>query len=148
VSDAERVSPAASARLLDVWLLGRHQVAAAFATLVDFLVMVALVELLAAPPPVATLVSALAGGASNFALGRAWAFRARHRGTFGSQAARYAVVCAGGALLNASLLGAFLHVASAPYVALRVVVSILVSVAYTYPMHTKFVFRVVDEPSR
>ncbi len=142
MSETERASPA---RLLDLWLLGRHQIAAALATAVDFGVMVALVELVNAPPPVATLLSASAGGVTNFLLGRTWAFRARHRGTFASQAVRYAVVCAGGALLNASLLGALLAVVAPPYVVARILVSFLVSVAYTYPMHTRFVFRVEAE---
>jgi putative flippase GtrA len=145
---AERVPQAASARLLDVWLLGRHQIAAVVATLVDFSMMVALVELMHAPPPFATLVSATAGGVTNFAMGRAWAFRARHRGSLASQAIRYALVCAGGALLNASVLGALLELTAPPYVVARAVVSIFVSVVYTYPMHTRFVFRVADDAER
>ncbi|MBX3208683.1 MAG: GtrA family protein [Labilithrix sp.] len=137
-------STTAAAALLDVRLLGRHQLAAVVATLVDFASMIALVELAGAAPAYATLLSATAGGVTNFFLGRTWAFRERHRGTLAAQAARYALACAGGALLNASLLGATLALAAAPYVVARVVVSILVSIAYTYPMHTRFVFRVVD----
>ncbi|MBN9161193.1 MAG: hypothetical protein BGO98_07155 [Myxococcales bacterium 68-20] len=141
------VAPAgrSSARLLDLRLLGRHQIAAALATLVDFVSMIALVELASAAPPYATLLSATAGGITNFTLGRTWAFRDRHRGSVGSQAARYAVVCAGGALLNASVLGAVLAVSEPPYVIARAVVSILVSLAYTYPLHARFVYRVVDD---
>lgn len=135
----ERAEPAAP--LADLRLLGRHQIAAALATLVDFAMMVALVELVGAAPAYATLLSAAAGGVTNFMLGRAWAFRERHRGSFGSQALRYAVVCAGGALLNASLLGAVLAVATPSYVVTRAIVSVLVSLAYTYPMHARFVFR-------
>lgn len=142
MNDAEHAPQATPARLLDVVLLGRHQFAAAVATLVDFSMMVAVVELLHAPPPYATLLSAATGGVTSFVLGRAWAFRARHRGSLPSQAVRYAAVCIGGAILNASLLGAMLELGSTPYVIARVVVSLLVSVAYSYPMHTRFVFRV------
>ena len=138
-------TPRSAARLLDARLLGRHQLAAAFATLVDFGVMIALVELGHVLPPTATLVSATAGGIANFVVGRLWAFRDRHRGSMTSQGARYALVCAGGAFVNASLLGAVLAVASPPYVIARAVVSIVVSIAYTYPMHTRFVFRAVQE---
>ena len=136
------------ARLLDAGLLGRHQLAAGLATLVDFAVMIALVELVHTAPPLATLISTAIGGATNFTLGRAWAFRARHRGSLASQALRYALVCAGGALLNASLLGMLLESAAMPYVVARVAVSVLVSVAYTYPMHTRLVFRVASNEAR
>lgn len=134
---------APAARLLDLQLLGRHQLAAAIATLVDFLSMIALVELAGVAPPYATLLSAMVGGITNFTIGRTWAFRDRHRGSVGSQAARYAVVCAGGALLNASVLGAVLAIAEPPYVVARAVVSVLVSLVYTYPLHARFVYRAV-----
>ena len=138
-------APRSSARLFDVRLLGRHQLAAAFATLVDFATMVALVEVARVLPPTATLVSATVGGVANFTVGRLWAFRARHQGSMTSQGARYALVCAGGAFVNASLLGALLAVASWPYVVARIVVSVLVSLVYTYPLHTRFVFRAMRE---
>jgi putative flippase GtrA len=139
---------------LDLRLLGRHQIAAAAATAVDFATMIALVELAGMHPPFATVLSASAGGVTNFTLGRLWAFRSIHRGSLGSQAARYALVCAGGALLNGSFLAAVLAVvqgASPPldsqlYVFVRAVVSLLVSLAYTYPMHARFVFRATRGP--
>lgn len=127
--------------LFDLRLLGRHQAAALLATCADFAIMIALVELARLAPPLATVLSAVAGGAVNFALSRAWAFRARHRGTLAGQAARYAVVSLGGALLNGAVLAAVLAVVSAPYVLARVGVSVLVSVLYTYPLHTRVVFR-------
>lgn len=125
----------------DLRLLGRHQAAALLATCADFAIMIALVELARLAPPLATVLSAVAGGAVNFALSRAWAFRALHRGTLTGQAARYAVVSLGGALLNGAVLAAVLAVVSAPYVLARVGVSVLVSVLYTYPLHTRVVFR-------
>lgn len=133
-----------SARLLDFRLFGRHQLAATFATLVDFAAMIALVELARATPPTATLISAAMGGVTNFTVGRTWAFRSRHRGSVTAQGTRYAIVCAGGAFLNASLLAAVLAIAVLPYVIVRAVVSVLVSLAYTYPMHARLVFRVVE----
>ena len=131
--------------LFDLHLFGKHQTAAFLATVVDFGVMIGLVQLAHLSPPVATVISAVCGGVTNFAIGRAWAFRHRHSGSLGGQMARYAAVSFGGALLNAALLAgmlAFLPVL--PYVAGRIVVSILVSVAYTYPMHARVVFRALD----
>ena len=51
----------------------------------------------------------------------------------------------GADLSDASLLGAILGLVSWPYVNARAVVSIFVSLAYTYPMHTRFVFRAVQD---
>jgi len=131
-------------RVLDVRLFGRHQVAAVVATMADFGAMVVLVELTRLSPPSATVLSAVLGGVVNFTLARLWAFRELHRGSVASQATRYGFVSLGGALLNAGLLAIALRLGSdaVPYVLARVGVSILVSFFYTYPMHTRFVFRV------
>lgn len=135
-------APRARASIFDATLLGRHQVAAAVATGVDFSAMVALVELAHRSPPVATIASAVLGGIVNFTLSRAWAYRDRHEGSVSSQASRYAVVSLGGALLNAGLLAMVLATIDAPYPAARIVAAIAVSVLYTYPLHTRVVFRV------
>ena len=134
-------TPRARVSLLDVSLLGRHQIAAALGTTADFTAMIALVELAGLAPPTATIASATLGAIVNFALSRGWAFRTRHDGTLASQASRYALVSAGGAVLNAGLLALALEVTRG-YAALRVGVAILVSVVYTYPLHTRVVFRV------
>lgn len=124
----------------DLALLGRHQIAAFAATVVDFTAMIAFVELFGTRPPLATILSAILGGVSNFALSRAWAFRGRHDGAAHGQAFRYGVVSLGGALLNGALVAIFAFV---PYVLARVVASLVVSLLYTYPLHTRFVFRVI-----
>ena len=128
-------------RLLDARLIGRHQGAATVATAVDFAVMIALVELAKVSPPVATVAGAAAGGVTNFLLGRSWAFRGVHSGSLRGQALRYAAASLGGALLNAALLAALLGVAAIPYVLARVAVAGVVSLAYTYPVHARLVFR-------
>jgi putative flippase GtrA len=129
------------ARLLDVRLLGKHQLAALFATAVDFAIMIALVQLAGLPPPLAAFAGAACGGVTNFTLGRAWAFRGVHTGTLGAQAARYAVVSLGGALLNAATLALMLEVSPFPYMLARIAVSGAVSVAYAFPMQTLTAFR-------
>jgi putative flippase GtrA len=131
-------------RLFDLHLFGKHQLAAVAATAIDFAVMIALVELAKLSPPVATVAGAICGGVTNFTVGRAWAFRDLHTGSLQGQAARYAVVSLGGALLNAGLLALVLAAVSLPYVLGRVFVSAAVSALYTYPMHTRVVFRAHD----
>lgn len=123
-------------------LLVRHQIAAGIGTAADFGAMIAFVQLAHLSPPVATLFSAAIGGVVNFFVSRKWAFKETHSGSVGSQAWRYAVASAGGALLNALVLALFLAVVTIPYPFARALVSVLVSLLYTYPVHTRLVFRV------
>jgi putative flippase GtrA len=110
------------------------------ATAIDFLVMIALVELLRVPAALAAAMGALAGAVTNFTLGRSWVFRVRSEGVL-PQAARYAVVSAASAGWNA--LGEYvLHDAGhVGYVIARVVVSVTVGLLWNFPLHRRFVFR-------
>jgi putative flippase GtrA len=118
----------------------RHQAASVVATVVDFGTMVALVELARLDPAVATLVGATFGAVVNFTMNRHVTFE-RAGDTLGPQAARYAVVSAASAGLNALLEYFGTHVVAAPYLAVRIVVAVAVSVLWNYPMHRSFVFR-------
>lgn len=137
-----RADASSRAALLDGRLVARHQIAAAIGTGADFSTMILLVELLFFPPPVAAVFSALVGGVVNFGLSRVWAFRQRHGGTLGSQALRYAVVSSCGALLNGVFLALVLRVVDVPYPLARAAVAIAIGLLYTYPLHTRLVFRV------
>jgi putative flippase GtrA len=120
--------------------LGRHQVGATAATIVDFGVMILLHERLGITPAVATAIGAALGGITNFTLGRAWVFR-RHSGQLHHQAFRYALVSAGGAGWNAlgeQVVNGGAHV---QYVLARALVSVAVSLLWNYPMQRRFVFQ-------
>lgn len=132
------------ARLFDPRLLGRHQTAAAVATCIDFATMISLVELSGAQPAVAAMLGAAVGGITNFLVTRRWAFASRHSGSVGSQAVRYAAVSFGGALLNGALVELALLATPLSYLVARTLGSALVSVFYTYPLHTRVVFRVAE----
>jgi putative flippase GtrA len=133
--------PEARAALFDGRLVVRHQIAAFATTIADFTVMVLLVELAMLLPPIATVLSAILGGAFNFSVSRVWAYRRQHRGGLGSQARRYAATSLGGALLNGMLLALVLAAVKLPYPIARTLVAFAVSLFYTYPMHARFVFR-------
>jgi putative flippase GtrA len=115
-------------------------VGALVATGVDFSIMVAAVELLHLPAAFAAACGAVCGAVTNFLLGRRWVFRA-HSGAFAGQAARYAAVSAASAGWNA--LGEYLlhDGARVEYVIARVVVSLVVGLAWNYPLQRSFVFR-------
>jgi putative flippase GtrA len=124
-----------------VWrLLGKHQVSSILSTAVDFVTMIATVELLGFSSVAGTITGATAGGITNFSLGRSWTFRARS-GRVVPQAIRYALVSAASAGLNA--IGEYLINIrlGVQYIAARVMVAVIVSIAWNFPMHRWFVFR-------
>lgn len=133
-----RTAPSAASATLRT--IGRHQAGAIVATVVDFGAMVLLVETHLLSPVVATACGASLGAATNFAVGRTWIFRAQ-QGTLGAQAARYAVVSAASAALNA--IGEYLvhGVGHLQYVAARALVAVAVSLLWNFPMQRRFVFR-------
>ena len=121
-------------------LLARHQTGAAFATAVDFLVMIIWVESGLGSSVSGAAVGAGSGAVANFLLGRAWIFQAGGRPAMG-QALRYALVAASSLGLNSLGQHLMLRATSLPYVLARVLVAAVVGVAWNFPMHRRFVFR-------
>jgi putative flippase GtrA len=130
-----------SAESRGVWgTLARHQVGALAATILDFSVMVTCVQRLGLSPVAATAIGATVGAVTNFTLSRAWIFR-RHSGHWAGQAIRYALVSGGGAgwnTLGEHLMHDVEHVQS---VVARALVSVAVSLLWSFPMQRRFVFR-------
>ena len=100
-----------------------------------------------APPALAAAMGALCGAVMNFVLGRRWVFQARSSGIL-PQAARYAAVAAASAGWNA--LGEYLlhNAAHVEYVLARAVVSLMVGLAWNFPLQQRFVFRREKVPRR
>ena len=123
-------------------LFGKHQIASAVTTAVDFLVMILLVSVVGTSAEIGTACGAATGAIVNFALGRHFTFRATG-GTAHGQFARYALVSA--ASLGLNTLGVHLIIRVIPpqfYVVARVITATLVSFLWNFPMHRYFVFRV------
>lgn len=116
----------------------RNAVAGVFATGMDFVVMVLLVQWSGFTPWLATAVGATIGGVVNFAVNRIWAF-ATHGPVLG-QAGRYFFVSLSGMLLNA---GGVAVMASLPALDYRVgwlLVRVAVFSAWMYPLFRDYVF--------
>ena len=120
--------------------LGRHQVASVAATAVDYAVMLALVELAGLIPALATAVGATCGAVVNFSLGRHWTFGAAD-GELRGQALRYAFVSTVSMLLQSGGEHLFASSANSRYVVVRIGLSLIVSLAWNFPMQRGFVFR-------
>jgi putative flippase GtrA len=120
-------------------LLARHQTGAVVASAVDFLMMIAWVELALGSSVSGAGVGAACGAFTSFMLGRRWIFRAGHRSAV-RQAIRYALVAAGSLGLNS--LGQYmaLRLIGLPYVMCRVIVAAMVGVCWNFPLHRRFVF--------
>ena len=108
--------------------------------MVDFAVMIALVERFGLSPVTGTVVGASLGAITNFFLGRVWVFP-RHSGHWAAQGSRYAVVAAASAGWNALGEHVVHDVAGIQYVLARVLVAIGVSLLWNFPMQRRFVFR-------
>lgn len=125
-------------------ILIRHQIGALLASALDLGVMTACVELASLRPSYATAVGAVCGAIANFLFSRHVVFEAQS-GSRAAQAVRYVLVSVTSLLLNAFGVWAIAERAGAPYFPARLGVSIAVSLAWNYPMHRWFVFRL---PSR
>jgi putative flippase GtrA len=117
----------------------RHQLVSVLATSIDYSVMVFCVIGLCLSPVAGTALGAFFGALTSFTLGRDWVFRARD-GYLRSQAIRYAFVSVVSLCLNASGEWLLLRL-QANYILGRIIVSIIVGIAWNYPLHRHFVFR-------
>jgi putative flippase GtrA len=121
--------------------LARHQVGSIVATVIDFLTMIAWVELAHGSPVTGTALGASCGATTNFVMGRRWIFKVEGPSAF-RQALRYALVAAGSLALNS--LGQELllkHLGMTSYVFTRAGVAVTVAMSWNYPLHRFFVFR-------
>jgi putative flippase GtrA len=131
----------------DGWTLLRHQASSIVATAVDFGTMALLVERASASPAAATLVGAALGAIVNFGLNRRHTFDGARREAAAGQATRYALVSSASALLNAAGEQVGTRIVGAPYLVVRAIVAVLVSLGWNYPLHRGFVFRTAEGSS-
>jgi putative flippase GtrA len=129
-------------------VLARHQLASGVATTADFALMTSLVEFFALAPATAALSGAVLGALINFTLNRRYTFRTVAQSPAGAEARRYVLVSSASALLNSG--GEYIGTKwlSAPYLLVRVVVSVAVSLGWNFPLHRSWVFQSAASPPR
>jgi putative flippase GtrA len=116
------------------------QCAAGAATVVDFLLMVFLVQRAGMHYVVATGLGAFAGGATAFIANRHWSFRAGHR-RIGRQALRYTLVWLGSITLNCLLVYLMTDKIGFGYMLSKGVTAVVVGACFNFPLHRHYVFR-------
>lgn len=84
-------------------------------------------------------IGTLAGGITNFVLGRFWVFDGTHKKA-PAQAVKYVLVWVGSLLLNNGGVFVFVHYLGLDKYVSKVIVSLAVGFGYNYFMQKKFVF--------
>jgi putative flippase GtrA len=120
--------------------LVKAQAASLAGTVVDFLVTIGCVELLHSWYLVATVLGNIAGGITNFMLGRYLVFEATEQQA-PAQGVRYFLVWLGSMLLNATGVYLCTQVLHVNYVLSKIVVSLLVGIGFNYFLQVHFVFK-------
>lgn len=118
----------------------KAQAASLVSSAVDFLVTIALVEGLHRWYVLATVLGNMAGGLTNFYLGRLVVFEAASRSAQ-AQGARYFITWLGSMLLNAAGLFVLTRWLGLHYIVSKTLVSLLVGVGFNYFMQLHFVFK-------
>jgi putative flippase GtrA len=132
-------SPATPPRaLIAEWF--RHHAAAVLATVIDYVVMIAGVELAGLAPVAATPIGAFAGALTSFTANRHFTYRGAAGVAMRAQAWRYALVSGVSLGLNTAGEWLFHHVWGVQYMLARVITSIIVSNVWNYPTMKLFVF--------
>ncbi len=117
----------------------KAETSAAVASAIDFIVTLALVELVGLWYGYATFIGALSGGVVNCSVNYRWVFSVQRRGKF-SIAMRYLLVWAGSIALNTVFTYVVTEFAGISYIVSKVVVACLVAVLWNYQMQRGYVF--------
>lgn len=124
----------------------RSQLAAFAATVVDYVVLFALVELCGVWYVAATAIGAFVGAVTNFLLNRHWSFLVGDE-RWAGQAWRYAIVSAGSLILNTAGVYAMTEYLHVHYSISVFAVAISVGIFFNYPLHRYYVFIPTRSPS-
>lgn len=120
--------------------LTRSTCTALVATIVDFAVLMSSVELLNFHYTIGTALGAALGATTNFLSNRYWAFPSHNEWIF-YQAFKYVVVSCCSLVLNVCFVFCFTEWMHWNYLISKFATSILVAIAWNYPLHKYFVFK-------
>ena len=121
----------------------KSQVSSFLSTVVDFGVTILLKEVAGWWYLAGTAAGTLAGGMTNFEIGRHWVYKAGMVPPL-KQAWRYLLVWSGSMLLNVGSVFLLTSVARFHYLISKIIVSVVVSILFNYVLQKKFVYRKPD----
>jgi putative flippase GtrA len=117
----------------------KSQASSIISTLFDFLTTIVCKELFYFAVVFATLLGTLAGGVTNFALGRNWVFDKSEK-KMPVQIVKYVLVWNGNLLLTTLgvlFANSYLHI---NYIVAKIIVAVIMGTTYNYFLQKKFVF--------
>ena len=118
----------------------KSHIASISASLADYLVTIIAVQLSSFTIMLEGITGTVSGGTINFQIGRLWVFQ-KKQSARRAQVKRYFVVWFGNLILNTT--GFYvLKIYVVHYTIAKVVISILVSVFYIYPLQKNYVFEI------
>jgi putative flippase GtrA len=117
----------------------KAQIASFVASMVDYLCTIFCVEFLHFWVVWASGIGTVAGGLTNFSIGRRWVFSAREEKAV-KQMFRYALVWMGYLMLTTFFVYLLTHYTTINYIAGKVMVSLMMAFFYNYPLQKRFVF--------
>ena len=118
----------------------KSQFSSIAATLVDFLTLIGLTELVGIYYLVSTAIASVAGAIVSFLLGRHWAFRRADRSIL-PQAQKYALASFCILLCNVGGMYLFTDIIGIQYVYSKIIVSIIIGVLISFPLFRYFVYK-------
>ncbi len=118
----------------------KANIASLSSSLFDYLITIILVTFFKVDAFVASIIGNVCGGVLNFTIGRNWVFQAKEA-RVRNQAVKYGLVWVGSLFLNAGGMYYLLKIVGLHYLVSKVIVSLLVGVAYNYVLQKKFVFK-------
>ncbi len=124
----------------EVWRFVRANLASAIASGLEWLLVTGLV-LAGVHYLFAAAAGAVTGAAADFMLKRHWAFDRARRAGVGREGLRYLVVSAASLALNLPVAWLLVDGLGVPAVPGVIAASVVVGVAWNYPLHRLYVFR-------
>ncbi|CAN5484507.1 hypothetical protein BH11BAC3_BH11BAC3_30750 [soil metagenome] len=122
----------------------KANVASLTASFCDFLVTFILKQFLQLDAVLASIIGTIIGGIVNFFIGRQWVFVSVDSPVF-HQGKRYLLTWTGNLILNAWGVYMLIEFAKLNYMIAKVITSIVVAVAYNYPIQKRYVFKNIND---
>jgi len=125
----------------------KANIASLGASFCDYLVTFILTQFFLFDPVFSSILGTIVGGIVNFLIGRYWVFKSVDAPAF-HQSKKYFITWTGNLILNALGVYLLIRFAAINYMIAKVTTSVLVAVAYNYPIQKNYVFKNIDNDEK
>lgn len=121
----------------------KANISSLIASVSDYLITITSVQIFSTNPVIGGIIGTTCGGLINFLIGRHWVFVSRSANGY-MQGLKYLLVWCGNLVLNATGMYLFTKL-GLNYIITKVVTSVMVALAYNYPLQKHYVFKTIEE---